>query len=234
MLSESLRESLDLTLFWEYRFILFKGLSMSLGVFACAAVLALMGGLVAALMRVSRYRALRWSGTVHVELSRNSPDYIMVVWVHFVLPLLLGALIGKRLEFNPFVSALIALGFVYSGYFAETFRAGIEAVPRGQIEAGRGLGMSERLIMWRIILPQVVRRMLPESVNQFISLFKATSIVSLIAVPDLMYQVSMISAQEMRPMPLYTGAAVTYFIVVCACSYLLVALSGRWRAKVFA
>ena len=233
-MSESLRESLDLSLFWEYRFILFKGLSMSLGVFACAAVLALAGGLLVALMRVGRYRALRWAGTLHVEISRNSPDYIMVVWVHFVLPLLLGALLGRRLEFNPFASALIALGFVYSGYFAETFRAGIEAVPRGQIEAGRGLGMSERLIMWRLILPQVVRRMLPESVNQFISLFKATSIVSLIAVPDLMYQVSMVSAQEMRPMPLYTGAAVTYFAVVCAASYLLQLLSSRWRAKVFA
>ncbi len=233
-MSESLRESLDLSLFWEYRVILLKGLSMSLGVFACAAVLALAGGLVAALMRTSRHRALRWTGTLHVEVSRNAPDYIMVVWVHFVLPLLLGALLGKRLEFNPFVSALIALGFVYSGYFAETFRAGIEAVPRGQIEAGRGLGMSERLIMWRIILPQVVRRMLPESVNQFVSLFKATSIVSLIAVPDLMYQVSMISAQEMRPMPLYTGAALTYFAVVCACAWLLQVLSGRWRAKVFA
>ena len=116
MLSESLRESLDLTLFWEYRFILFKGLSMSLGVFACAALLALAGGLIAALMRVSRQRALRWAGVVHVEVSRNAPDYIMVVWVHFVLPLLLGALIGRRLEFNPFVSALIALGFVYQGH----------------------------------------------------------------------------------------------------------------------
>jgi polar amino acid transport system permease protein len=94
--------------------------------------------------------------------------------------------------------------------------------------------MSERLIMWRLILPQVVRRMLPESVNQFISLFKATSIVSLIAVPDLMYQVSMVSAQEMRPMPLYTGAALTYFVVVCAFAYLLQLLSGRWRARVYA
>lgn len=233
-MSESLRESLDLTLFWEYRFILFKGLSMSVGVFACAALVAVLGGLVAALWRVHRWRALRWAGTLHVEISRNAPDYIMVVWVHFVLPLLLGTLIGRRLEFDPFVSAVIALGYVYSGYFAETFRAGIEAVPRGQIEAGRGLGMSERLIMWRLILPQVVRRMLPESVNQFISLFKATSIVSLIAVPDLMYQVSMVSAQEMRPMPLYTGAALTYFLVVCASAYLLQLVSGRWRAKVYA
>lgn len=234
MFSETLRESLDLTVFWEYRFVLFKGLTMSLGVFACAAALALAGGLIAALMRTGRWRVARWAATLHVEVSRNAPDYIMVVWVHFVLPLLLGALIGRRLEFDPFASALIALGFVYSGYFAETFRAGIEAVPRGQIEAGRGLGMSERLIMWRIILPQVVRRMLPESVNQFVSLFKATSIVSLIAVPDLMYQVSMVSAQVMQPMPLYTGAALTYFVVVCAFAWLLQTLSGRWRSRILA
>ena len=233
-MSESLRETLDLALLWEYRVVLLKGLYMTLGVFACAAVLAVAAGLVAALWRVSRFRVVRWVGTVHVEIARNSPDYIMVVWVHFVLPLLLGAIIRKRLEFDPFVSAVIALSFVYSGYFAETFRAGIEAVPRGQIEAGRGLGMSERKIMWRLILPQVVRRMLPESVNQFISLFKATSIVSLIAVPDLMYQVGMISAQVMRPLPLYTGAALIYFAVVLLCSNLLGLLSNRWRNKVFA
>jgi len=233
-MSESLRETLDLALLWEYRVVLLKGLTMTLGVFACAAVLAMAGGLVAALWRVSRFRVVRWVGTVHVEIARNSPDYIMVVWVHFVLPLLLGAIIRRRLEFDPFVSAVIALSYVYSGYFAETFRAGIEAVPRGQIEAGRGLGMSERKIMWRVILPQVVRRMLPESVNQFISLFKATSIVSLIAVPDLMYQVGIISAQVMRPMPLYTGAALVYFAVVLLCANLLGLLSNRWRNKVFA
>jgi polar amino acid transport system permease protein len=233
-MSESLREALNLTLLWEYRFILAKGLSMSLGVFACAAALALVAGLAAALMRVSRRRSLRWAGTLHVEISRNSPDYIMVVWVHFVLPLLIGVLIRKRLEFDPFVSAVLALGYVYSGYFAETFRAGIEAVPRGQIEAGVAQGMSDRLVMWRLILPQVVRRMLPESVNQFISLFKATSIVSLIAVPDLMYQVSMVSAQEMKPLPLYTGAALLYFAVVVASATLLQMVSQRWRAKIFA
>jgi len=233
-MSESLRETLDLALLWEYRVVLIKGLTMTLGVFASAAVFAVAVGLIAALCRTSRLRIARWMGTLHVEIARNSPDYIMVVWVHFVLPLLLGALIGQRLEFDPFVSAVIALSFVYSGYFAETFRAGIEAVPRGEVEAGRGLGMSERLIMWHVVLPQVVRRMLPESVNQFISLFKATSIVSLIAVPDLMYQVSMVSAQVMRPMPLYTGAALVYFVVVLVCANLLAQLSKRWRNKVFA
>jgi polar amino acid transport system permease protein len=232
--SDSLKAAFDLSLFWEYRAILLRGLTINFYVFACSAAAALALGLAAALLRVSRLRPLRWIGTLHVETFRNAPDYIMVVWVHFVLPLLIGMLLHRRLEFDPFVSAIIALGLVYSGYFAETFRAGIEAVPTGHVEAGRACGMSERLILWRLVLPQVVRRMLPESINQFISLFKATTVVSLIAVPDLIYQVSMITAQEMRPLPLYTGAALTYFAVVLAAGSALRALSERWRNKIYA
>jgi polar amino acid transport system permease protein len=233
-MTENLREVLDLSLFWEYRQILLKGLATSVAVFAVAACLALAGGLGVALLRVGGPRPLRWLGTLHTEVARNSPDYIMIVWVHFVLPLLVGALLSRRMEFNPFVSAVIALGFVYSGYFAETFRAGILAVPRGQIEAGQAFGMGRGQVMWRIVLPQVVRRMLPESVNQFISMFKATSIVSLIAVPDLMYQVSMVTSQEMRPLPLYTGAALVYFVLVFTAASVLQAFSRRWRARIFA
>lgn len=231
---KSLQQVLDLSLFWEYRTVLLRGLAVNFYVFVISAIVALALGLGAALLRVSRIRIFRWIGTLHVEIFRNSPDYIMVVWVHFVLPLLIASILQRRFEFDPFISAIIALGCIYSGYFAETFRAGIEAVPAEHIEAGRSCGMSERLILWRIILPQVVRRMLPESVNQFISLFKATTIVSLIAVPDLIYQVSMITQQEMRPLPLYTGAALTYFVVILLAGRALHALSERWRNKIFA
>ena len=127
---------------------------------------------------------------------------------------------------------MIALGFVYSGYFAETFRAGIEAVPAGQIEAGRAFGMSGTRILWRLIVPQAIRRVLPESMNQFISLFKATSIVSLIAVPDLMYQVQMISAQQMKALPLYTGAALLYFVTVLIAANALQKAAQRWRNRI--
>jgi polar amino acid transport system permease protein len=231
-MSESLREILDLHLFWEYRAVLLRGLAVNFYVFVAAAVLALSLGLGAALLRNSRLAPQRWLGTLHVEIFRNAPDYVMVVWVHFVLPLLIGVVLHSRFEFNPFVSAMIALGFVYSGYFAETFRAGIEAIPGGHLEAARSLGMGEGLILRRIILPQVVRSMLPESINQFISLFKATTIVSLIAVPDLMYQVSMITQQQMRPLPLYTGAAVTYFVIVLVAGSSLRVVADRWRAKI--
>ncbi len=231
-MSESLREIVDLHLFWEFREVLLRGLAVNFYVFIAAAALALSLGLGAALLRNSRIAPLRWLGTLHVEIFRNAPDYVMVVWVHFVLPLLIGVVLHSRFEFNPFVSAMIALGFVYSGYFAETFRAGIEAIPGGHLEAARSLGMGEGLIVRRIILPQVVRSMLPESINQFISLFKATTIVSLIAVPDLMYQVSMITQQQMRPLPLYTGAAITYFVIVLVAGSSLRVLADRWRARI--
>jgi polar amino acid transport system permease protein len=233
-LSEGLKQAFDLSLFWEYRAILLQGLIFNALVFLCSAAVALSVGLVAALLRVNRFFPARWLGTLHVELFRNAPDYIMLVWVHFVLPLLIGMVIRRRVEFHPFVSAVIALGFVYSGYFAETFRAGIQAIPKGNIDAGRAFGMSEGLILWRITLPQVVRRMLPEALNQFISLFKATTIVSLIAVPDLMYNVSMVTQQEMRPLPLYTGAAITYFLIIFILASGVRVFSERWRRKILA
>ena len=233
-MSEGLKQALDLSLFWEYRLVLLHGLLFNVLVFLCAAALALCAGLGAALLRVNRHFPARCFGTLHVELFRNAPDYIMLVWVHFVLPLLIAMVIRRRIEFHPFASAVIALGFVYSGYFAETFRAGIEAIPRGNIDAGRAFGMTERTILRRITLPQVVRRMLPEALNQFVSLFKATTIVSLIAVPDLMYNVSMVTQQEMRPLPLYTGAALVYFLIIFAFASGVRAFTERWRRKILA
>jgi polar amino acid transport system permease protein len=233
-LPEALKQAFDLSLFWEYRAILLQGLLFNAMVFVCAAAVALSVGLGAALLRVNRWFPARWLGTLHVEVFRNAPDYIMLVWVHFVLPLLISKLIGRRVEFHPFLSAVMALGFVYSGYFAETFRAGIQAIPRGNLDAGRAFGMSEAMILWRITLPQVVRRMLPEALNQFVSLFKATTIVSLIAVPDLMYNVSMVTQQEMRPLPLYTGAALTYFLIIFVLASGVRAFSERWRRKILA
>ena len=233
-MSEALRQALDPTLFWEYRRILLQGLLFNAGVFACAAGAALTVGLGACLLRISRSRVAKVVGTLHVEIFRNAPDYVMLIWVHFVLPLLIGFALGRRVEFPPFLSAVIALGLVYSGYFAETFRAGIEAIPKGNVEAGRAIGMSEPMILRRIVLPQVVRLMLPEALNLFVSLFKATTIVSLIAVPDLMYNVSMVTQQEMRPLPLYTGAALTYFAIIFVVATAVRWASERWRSKILA
>lgn len=218
------------SLFWEYRGMLLSGLIVNFYVFLLAAVLAVTTGLFACLLRLSPPRSLRWCGTFYAELFRNTPEYVLLIWVHYVPPLLLTLLLHTRVNFTPFFSAVLALGLASSGYFTETFRAGIQSIPRGHVEAARSLGMSGFLTFRWVILPQAVRKMLPEALNQFISLFKSTTLVSLIAVPDLMYQVSMITQEQMRPMPLYSGAAIIYFVVIMALSALVRRFSERWRA----
>ncbi len=218
------------SLFWEYRRILLSGLAINFTVFGLAAVLAVGLGLVACLFRLSPLRVLRWGGTFHAELFRNTPEYVLLIWVHFVPPLLLSLLFATNIAFTPMFSAVTALGLASSGYFTKTFRAGIQSVPRGHVEAARSLGMSGALTLRWVILPQAVRRILPEALNQFISLLKSTTLVSLIAVPDLMYQVSMITQEQMRPMPLYSGAAIIYFVVILALSSLVRRVSENWRA----
>lgn len=210
--------------------MLLSGLIVNFYVFLLAAVLAVTTGLFACLLRLSPPRSLRWCGTFYAELFRNTPEYVLLIWVHYVPPLLLTLLLHTRVNFTPFFSAVLALGLASSGYFTETFRAGIQSIPRGHVEAARSLGMSGFLTFRWVILPQAVRKMLPEALNQFISLFKSTTLVSLIAVPDLMYQVSMITQEQMRPMPLYSGAAIIYFVVIMALSALVRRFSERWRA----
>jgi polar amino acid transport system permease protein len=231
MFSENLRESLNLALFWEYRWILLAGLRFNFYVFGLAGIVAIALGFAAALLRVSRRAALRTVGGLWAELFRNCPEYVLLIWVHYVPPLLIGLLIGHKVSFTPMFSAVTALGLAYSGYFAESFRAGIEAVPRGHIEAAEALGMKGGLVMRRIVLPQALRHMLPELMNQLVSLFKATTLVSLIAVPDLLYNVSIVVAQEMRPLPFYTGAALVYFALVLIGSSLVRLFTERWRAR---
>lgn len=218
------------SLFWEYRQILLSGLIVNFYVFLLAAGLAVAMGLFVCLFRLSPVPPLRWCGTFYAELFRNTPEYVLLIWVHFVPPLLLTLLLHTRINFTPLFSAVVALGLASSGYFTETFRAGIQAIPRGHIEAARSTGMSGFLTFRWVILPQAVRKMLPEALNQFISLFKSTTLVSLIAVPDLMYQVSMITQEQMRPMPLYSGAAIVYFVIILVLSALVRRFSEGWRA----
>jgi polar amino acid transport system permease protein len=222
---------LNPSLFWEYRIILLRGLAVNMMIFAAAGVLAAALAIFIGLCRLSRHRLLRALSTGFAELFRNTPELVLVVWVYYVLPIFISRALGQRFELSPWLAAVLALGFAYSGFMAETVRAGVLSVPHGHVEAAMSVGMTRFTILRRIVLPQAVRRMLPEALNQFVSLFKATSIVSLIAVPDIMYQVSMINVQEMQPMPLYTGAALLFCVAVISATQIIHRLSDRWRRR---
>jgi len=228
---DHLKQSLDPALFWEYRVTLLAGLVENILIFLASAVLASLLALAIGLARTSPNRLSRLLSAGYTELFRNTPEYVLLVWAYYVLPLILSRLLAQKLSISPVPAAILALGFAYSGFLSETVRTGLLAVPIGHREAAMALGMSRPDILRRIVFPQGLRRVLPDALNQYVSLFKATSIVSLIAVEDIMYQVSMINVEEMRPLPLYTGAALLYCAIVIAASQTIQVLTRRWRQR---
>ena len=119
-MSPALRQMLDPSLFWEYRVVLLQGLMQNLSIFAESAILAIVAATIVALMQLGRNRPLRWIATGYTELCRNTPEYVLLVWVYFVLPLIVSKLIGSRFRLDPHVAAVIGLGAAYSGFMAET------------------------------------------------------------------------------------------------------------------
>lgn len=201
-----------LSILYEFREPLLYGLGITVLLSILSMALALVVGLVSALGMISRRRWLSIPATLYVEFCRNTPILVQLVWVHYAWPDILG------IKFTAFYSSLIALTLQTSGYLAEEYRGGIQAVERGQIEAGKSLGMTHARLMARIVLPQAIMRSVPGLLNQYVTCFKSTSIVSVIAVPDLMYQAGLIVSATFLTMPIYTSVAIIYFVVVLAIS----------------
>jgi polar amino acid transport system permease protein len=207
--------------FEEYHDVLLSGIGITLALSVMAMLVAIVVGLIACLGTLARSRLVRAPAVFYVEFCRNTPILVQLVWVHYALPEIIG------IKFDAFTSSLIALALQSSGYLAEEYRAGIESIDKGQIEAAQSLGMTYARLMRRIVIPQALIRMLPGILNQYVICFKSTSIVSIIAVPDLMYQAGLIVSATFLPMPVYTAVALTYFVLVFAVSSAVRYLSRR-------
>lgn len=150
----------------------------TLTITAGAFLIGLVLGLVVAIMRLSSIRGYRWLAAVYIEVLRGIPALVALIFFAFVLPLTLGFRIPEILVFpRIIVTASVALGIVASAYIGETIRAGIEAVPRGQVEAARSLGMSSTRTMVSIVLPQAFRIVIPPLTNELVLLLKDSSLV---------------------------------------------------------
>jgi polar amino acid transport system permease protein len=205
----------------EYRDVIFNGMWVTMQLSIISMLIALIVGLIACFGSLSRTRLLRAPSILFIEFCRNTPILVQLVWVHFAWPEILG------LKFTAWTSAVVALALQSSGYLAEEFRAGIESIERGQIEAAQSSGMTYFRLMRRIVVPQAFIRMMPGILNQFVTCFKSTSIVSIIAVPDLMYQAGLIVSATFLPMPVYTFVALIYFLMVLAVSSVVRAITRR-------
>lgn len=191
---------------------LLNGVWLTLMVTAVSLAAAIVIGLGIGLLRISHRPSLRRIATIYIEIFRNTPALVQLIWVYYCLPVLTG------INLDPISSCMLALSINGAAYVAEIFRAGIQAVPSGQAEAARSIGMSYALTMRKIVLPQAVRHMIPPFVNEAVSILKYSSLVSVLGVADLTYQAQTLSTTTFRPIEIFTFIGVVYFLLCWAMS----------------
>lgn len=173
----------------------------------CLVFGTLVGGIFA-ILRLSKFAPFRFLAAIYVEVFRAIPLLVLLVWLYYCLPILLG------FKLNNFMTALVAMIVNLSAFAAETIRAGIESIPRGHSEAALGLGMSKRQVLFRIILPQASKVMIPNMLGLFITMLKLSSLASVIAVYELLHSANNVISQTYRPLEIYTVIALIYLIIV--------------------
>ncbi len=187
----------------DYLPALLRGAVVSVELTASVMALSLVFGLVVALARLARLKALRVAATAYVEVIRGTPCMLQLFYIYFVLP-------AFGINIPPFAAGVVGLTINYSAYLSEVYRAGIQAVARGQVEAAMALGMSRRLAMRLVILPQALRIVVPPLGNYFISLFKDTALASTITVKELIFSGQIIAATNFQYFTIFTLAGVIY------------------------
>lgn len=191
-----------------YSWLIARGLGVTLLFTITTVVAGLLIGLVAGIVRTNAPRWVNVPVIAYVEAFRCTPLLVQIVWMYYALPVLAGV------EMTPTTACFVTLSLYAGSFYAEVFRGGIEAVDKGQWEAAKALGMRRGRIFRRIVLPQAIRVMIPSFINQTVMQLKNTSLVSTIAVGDLLYQGSVITAAIYRPLEVYTLVAVLYFAVL--------------------
>ena len=188
-----------------------EGSEITLEIFFITLVIALPLGMLAALGRLSKLRLLSAFMEFYIWLMRGTPLMLQLLFVYFALPM-----IGIRLP--DIAAALLAFTLNYAAYFAEIFRAGIQSVPKGQYEAAKTLGMNYTQTMRRIILPQVIRIVLPPVSNETINLVKDTSLIYILAMNDLLRVARTIVQREFDMTP-FVVAAVFYLVMTAVLTW---------------
>ena len=202
------------------RFLL-SGMGETIKVSLLAITLSMTIGLLVALPALTQNRALRLCNRVYVEVFRSIPVLVMILWVYYGLPLLLG------LELNVFQAAILALGLCDSAFQAEIFRAGIQSVPKGQHEAAQVLGLRPAQKMRTIILPQALRVILPPLGNQFVYMLKMSSLASIIGLSELTRRANELNVVEYRALEIYSILVLEYMALILVASWCVRRLERR-------
>jgi len=213
--------------YWDFSLVfanvpfLLEGLKLTVLISAVSVALALVIGLIVALMRLSRIPILERVAIIYTDFFRSVPLMVILIWLYYCLPILTGV------DLPAVASGVTGLSVYVAAYVAEIYRGGIMSIETGQSKAAVALGMTEAQVMRRVILPQAVVRMLPPMGSTFISTFKESALVSAIAVAELMRQANYLAAYTLRPTEVFTVTALLYLIVTYPQAILVNILHSR-------
>ena len=202
---------------------LIEGTGVTLQVFAITLVLSMPLGLVLALLRISRFGVVSGAVNGYIWLMRGTPLMLQMLFIYFALPFV--PVIGIKLP--DFPAAIVAFVLNYAAYFAEIVRAGIQSIGRGQYEAARVLGMTYPQTMRRIVLPQVIKRILPPVSNETITLVKDTSLIYVLAMNDLLRAARGIVQRDFSTTP-FVVAAAFYLIMTLVLTYIFQRMEKKY------
>ena len=215
--------NLDFFVVWNFRIPLIKALFITISYAVAASLLGTIVGCLMAILEKSKLFFIRWFVRCFVELFRNTPLLVQLIWIHFALPLATG------LNTSIYQSALISITCNAAAYITEIFRAGVQTVSLNQWEAAKSLGLSNWSIWRLVILPQAIRIVLPPLSNMYVSLLKGTAILSILSVEELMRVSARISTYTAKPVEVLTIGALMYFIVGLGLTTIFSKLERRFR-----
>jgi His/Glu/Gln/Arg/opine family amino acid ABC transporter permease subunit len=207
----------------ERGFLLVWGLEWTLAISVISMVLSLVFGLAFAVMRLSSVPPLRNIATLYINVVRAVPLFVFIIWVYYGLSIVVGV------NFSPIVAGVACLTLQYAGWLAEIFRAGIQAVDKGQWEASSGIGMSPTQSFIWIIMPQALKISIPPIANMFVGMLKDSSLVSVIGVFELIRQTQLAVSQTFRPFELYTAATAIYLVLTLGAARMVSVVEQRYR-----
>src|SRR6201981_2185016 len=198
----------DFAILGKYSHLLWLGLGWTLVYTIGSIVLGSLIGLVVGILRLRRPKVIDWLLIAYIELFRCTPLLVQIIWFYYAFPVVLGVNIPAH------VAAISVLSLYGGAFYAEIVRGSVESVPRGQWDAARALGLRSWRMLRLVILPQALKPMMAPYVNQSVTQLKNTSLVSVIAVPDLVYNATLINAETYRPLEVYTVVALIYFAIL--------------------
>ena len=214
---------LDFSIVFKVLPLLLEGAAVTIKITALSVGFGLIIGMVVGIARLAKMSILRWLAMIYIDFIRGTPLLVQIFLIYFALPMITGTRI------DPFIAAITACSINSGAYIAEIFRAGIQSIDKGQVEAGRSLGLNWFQTMRYVIMPQAFKRVIPPLGNEFIAMLKDSSLVSVIGFEELTRRGQLIIAKTYSSFEIWLAVAILYLIMTLTISRLVAYLERRYN-----